>query len=121
MNQQTTLFERLGGVDGITQLASDLVDLHLKNPLLAPRFVNSDVAQMKNGGATFFIAGLGGPDVYRGKDMLAVHSGLNISAVEFMAVLDDACLALEKNQVPRREQEEVLFILHSFRTDIMAV
>lgn len=118
---QNSLFERLGREEGITALAGDLVDLHIKNPTLAPRFVNSDVAKMKTGASTFFIAGLGGPDVYRGKDMLSVHRGLNISAAEFMAVLDDACLALNKNKVGQREQEEVLYILHSFRGDVLGV
>jgi hemoglobin len=46
---------------------------------------------------------------------------MNISALEFMAVLDDALLALTKNKVGQREQEEVLFILHSMRADIVLV
>ncbi len=116
-----SLYERLGASDGITQIASDLVDFHLANPAVSARYAGSDIKAVKNGAATFFIAGTGGPSVYEGKDMLATHKGMNISAVEFMAVLDDALAALEKNNVGQREREEVLFILHSFRKDIILV
>ncbi len=35
---ELSLYERLGGSDGITKIASDTVDLHLKNAAIAPRF-----------------------------------------------------------------------------------
>ena len=116
-----SLFERLGGTETITKIAGDLVDIHLANPAIAPRYEGKDADTLKNGAATFFISGTGGPDVYRGKDMLSTHKGMNISATEFMAVLDDALAALEKNGVGQREQEEVLFILYSMRGEIVLV
>jgi len=116
-----SLFERLGGSVGITNIASDVVDNHLTNKAIATRFAQSDVASIKNAAATFFIAGTGGPDVYKGKDMLAAHKGMNISAAEFMAVLDDSLAALAKNNIPQREQEEVLFVLYSMRSQIVLV
>lgn len=116
-----SLYERLGGTDGINSIANDLVDLHLANPAIAPRFADSDPVKLKNGAATFFIAGTGGPSVYEGKDMLATHKGMNISAHEFIAVLDDALKALASNGIAQREQEEVLFVLYSMRSDIILV
>ena len=116
-----SLYERLGGSEGITRIASDLVDIHLSNPAIATRFENSDIEKAKNGAATFFISGTGGPDVYEGKDMLATHKGMNISAAEFMAVLDDALEALQKSNIGQREQEEVLFVLYSMRSDVVLV
>jgi hemoglobin len=116
-----SLYERLGGTEGITNIASDLVDIHMANPAIAPRFANSYPDKVKNGAATFFITGTGGPEVYEGKDMLATHKGMNISAHEFMAVLDDALEALAKNDIGQREQEEVLYILYSMRSDVILV
>jgi hemoglobin len=69
----------------------------------------------------FFITGTGGPNLYQGEDMRSVHKGMNISAIEFVAVLDDALEALQKNGVGQREQEEVLFILYSMRNDVILV
>ena len=53
--------------------------------------------------------------------MLAAHKGMNISAHEFMAVLNDALEALTRNDIGQREQEEVLFVLYSMRSDIVLV
>lgn len=116
-----TLFERLGAEQGITAIASDVVDNHLANKTIASRFAGGDVNAMKNGAASFFITGTGGPNIYKGKDMLATHKGMNISAAEFMAVLDDTLAALEKNNVGQREQEEVLFVLYGMRSAIVHV
>lgn len=116
-----SLFERLGGNKGITAITNDLVDCHLANPAIATRFAGSDVEFLKNAAATFMISGTGGENVYQGKDMLSAHKGMNISATEFMAVLDDALSAMEKNNVAQREQEEVLFVLYSMRSDIVFV
>ena len=117
----SSLYERLGGTEGITKIAGDLVDIHLANPRIAPRYEKSDIAAVKNGAATFFISGTGGPDVYEGKDMLATHKGMNIDCDEFIAVLDDALEALQKNNIGQREQEEVLFIFYSMKSDIVLV
>ncbi len=116
-----TLYERLGGTEGITAIASDLVELHMDNPRIATRYSSSDAASVKHAAATFFITGSGGPEVYRGQDMLTTHRGMNIDNDEFVAVLDDALAALERNGVGQREREEVLFILYSMKNDIVRV
>jgi len=116
-----SLYERLGGSDGIRAIAGDLVDLHLRNPRIAPRYAASDVARVKEAAASFFITGSGGPSVYQGKDMLSAHRGMNIDEAEFVAVLDDALEALDNNGVGQREKEEVLYILYSMKSDIVRV
>jgi len=115
-----TLFDRLGGEDGIKQIASDLIDIHLANPAISKRYADSDVAAVKNGAATFFITGTGGPSVYKGKDMVGTHRGMNISNDEFVAVLDDVIAALQKNNMPQRVQEEVLYIFFSMKNEVVA-
>lgn len=46
---------------------------------------------------------------------------MNIAASEFVAVLEDAMAALEKNNIGQREQEEVLFILFGLRSQVILV
>jgi hemoglobin len=116
-----SLFERLGGNAGITSIANDVVDNHVANKTIGTRFAKVDIPALKHAAATFFIAGTGGQNLYKGKDMLSAHKGMNISAAEFMAVLDDALDALTKNGIAQREQEEVLYILYSMRADIVLV
>jgi hemoglobin len=119
----TSLYERLGGTEGITKIANDLVDIHLQNPKITTRYTNakSNIDAIKHGAATFFIAGTGGPAVYEGKDMVTTHKGMNISDEEFNAVLDDAIKALDKNNVGQKEKEEVLFVLYSMKPEIVRI
>lgn len=114
-----TLYERLGGSDGIRAIANDLVDIHMANPRIAKRYIDSDPAAVKKAAAEFFITGTGGPDVYQGKDMITTHRGMNIDNDEFMAVLDDALLALTRNNIGQREKEEVLYVLFSMKSEIV--
>lgn len=118
-----SLYERLGSTNGIKSIANDIVENHLKNPAIAPRFENMKMTpdELKHAASMFFVAGTGGPNDYQGRDMLAAHKGMNISALEFMAVLDDALNALANNNIGQREQEEVLFILYSMRAEIVLV
>ena len=51
-----SLFERLGGTEGITRLANDVVDNHMANKAIATRFADSDIAKLKNAAATFFLS-----------------------------------------------------------------
>jgi hemoglobin len=98
-----------------------VVDIHVANPRIAPRYAASDLDKVKNGAATFFIQVSGGPSVYEGQDMLATHKGMNIDNDEFVAVLDDALEALEKNGIGQREKEEVLAFFYSLKGDVVHV
>ena len=115
-----SLYERLGGTDGIEAIAKDLVANHLANPTVKARYT-SDPKDIANGAATFFIQGTGGPEVYKGDDMPTTHRNMNISDAEFVAVLDDAMDALDKNGIGQREKEEVLFVLYSMKNDVVGL
>ena len=114
-----SLYERLGGTECIQRIVNDLVDNHAENPRISRRFAETDLDKLKKGAAEFFISGTGGPNVYEGKDMVSAHKSMNIGNDEFMAVLDDAMAALEKNNVGQREREEVIYILLSLKGEVV--
>ena len=116
-----TLFERLGGEEGIRSIASDVVDLHRENPVIRARFSNSDVASLKETVARFFIAGSGGPQIYEGKDMRSAHENMNIADNEYMAAVDDVMLALSNHGVGDSEKAQVLYIFYNLRSDVVGV
>ncbi len=117
-----TLYERLGGTEGITRLVHDAVDAHLNNPVVKTRFENTrDIEHAKRMSVEFFCAGSGGPQTYSGRDMRTAHRGMNISEQEFLAVVDDIMGAMAKNQVGEAEQKDVLSVLYSLKGDIIRV
>ncbi|TNE33659.1 MAG: group 1 truncated hemoglobin [Alphaproteobacteria bacterium] len=116
-----SLYERLGGTEGIRRIASNLVDRHIANPKIGARFAGSDVATVKRHAADFFITGSGGPEVYTGKSMLEAHHRMNISDEEYMAAVDDVMAALSDEGIGDTEKGEVLFIFYSLRPEVVRV
>ena len=122
MTATTTLYQRLGGAEGIARLVDDLVAAHLSNPIIKTRFENiKDLDHAKQMAREFFSAGSGGPQAYTGKDMLAAHKGMNISEQEYLAVMDDIVGAMNKNGIDEEAKKDVIAILYSLKGKIIRV
>ena len=118
---EASLYERLGGEDGIRAIAGDIFDNHAGNDLVKARYVDSNRDEVIQKVTEFICAGTGGAQEYTGKNMLDTHRGMNINEQEYMAVTEDIMAALEKNGVGAREQQEVLMITYSLRGEILRV
>lgn len=114
-----TLYDRLGGEQGIAVLVDRIVDLHLENPVVGTRFRHSDVQRGRAMAKEFFGAGSGGPNPYTGRSMPDAHAGMNVSEEEFLAVVDDMMTAMTQLGYGKAEQDEVLAIAWSLKGDIV--
>lgn len=114
------LYERLGGYAGIEATVDDVMDRHLRNPVVGTRFQKiEDLDHAKRMATDFFAAGSGGPHEYTGKDMLAAHAGMGIDAGEFLAVVDDILAALDARGRDAATRDEVLGILYGLKDQII--
>lgn len=126
MESTKSLYERLGGAEGIAVLVDDIVDAHMENPAINARYIPSKddpehFAQLKKHLRDFLGAGTGGPETYSGMDMPAAHRGMNINEGEYMHVLDDILKALDKNNIDPQTRSEVLSIAYSLKGDIIGL
>ena len=118
----TTLYQRLGGANGIAKLVDDVMAAHLINPVVKTRFESiKDLDHAKKMAREFFCAGSGGPEPYTGKDMLAAHKGMNVSEQEYLAVTDDIVGAMEKHKLSDDTKKDVIAILYSLKGNIIRV
>jgi len=120
-----SLYERLGGRDGISQIVDDTVEEHMNNTAINARFLPykeqpEKLAVIKQHTIEFFSAGSGGPPIYNGKDMVTAHKGMNISPAEYMHVIDDIFVALDKNSISEDTKKDVLAILWSLKGMIVS-
>lgn len=120
-----SLFERLGGRQGISSIVDDTVENHMNNTAVNARFLPlkndlEHLAIIKKHTIDFFVTGSGGPNVYQGKDMVTAHTGMNISPAEYMHVVDDIFMALDKNAIDDDTKKDVLFILWSLKGMIIS-
>ncbi len=117
-----TLYQRLGGAEGLARIVDDVIANHLANPVVRTRFENvKDLGRLKRMALDFFAMGSGGPSAYAGKSMPEAHRGMNISEQEYLAVMDDIVGALKKNDVSEEATRDVIAILYSIKGEIIRV
>lgn len=124
-NVPKSLFERLGGTQGIASIVDDVVDAHMNNPAIQVRFLPykeqpERMAVIRQHTIEFFSAGSGGNIEYTGKDMTSAHTGMNISPAEYMYVIDDVLQVLTRHNIDEESKKDVLAILWSLKGMIMA-
>ena len=136
--RKLTLFERLGGENGVTAIVDDFTQRALNDPRVnwgrkgakRSRIFGRDesvswtpneqnVATLKKHLVQFIALATGGPAQYDGKDITAAHSGMKITNAEFDAAVGDLKASLDKLQIATKEQKELLAILESTRPQIV--
>jgi len=106
-----TVFERLGGVPAIKAAVDAFYERVLADPDLKPFFVGVNLRWLKGRQNAFFIQALGGPQVYKGKDMASAHAGLPITKEHFGQVAGHLVAALASVGVPRPLIDEVVAVV----------
>lgn len=118
---ETSLYDRMGGRKAIRSITERAVANHFSNPVISVRFTHSNMSQQQlaDSATEFFCTGLSGEQTYKGKSMPEAHAGMNISADELIAALDDILNAMQSEGLGDREQAEVLKILYDMKPDIL--
>ncbi len=121
MNEKT-LYERLGGYDAISAVASDLLPRLQSDPLLARYWQNRGEDGMRREKqllVDFLCSSAGGPLYYTGRDMKTSHRGMKINERDWSTFLGHLNATLEVFKVPRRERDEVVAFVQSTKADIV--
>jgi hemoglobin len=63
----------------------------------------------------------GGMEKYSGMDVPTVHKGMNISEKEFLSVVDDFMLVLENHEVSDQTKKDMLYVLYSFKGQVIGL
>lgn len=114
-----SLYERLGGDEGLTKIIRDTIALHHENPDIAHYFTDVDDDVLAGHVIDFFAAGTGGPVNYHGRDMTTAHASMNMSDADFDSAVADVLTAVKTNGVDAESAAEVAAILESLRPGVM--
>jgi hemoglobin len=119
---QTSLYERLGGYDGITVFVNDLLP-RLKGDSQLGRFWQNrgddGVAREKQLLIDYLCSSAGGPMYYTGRDMKISHKGMRISEDDWSIFLQHAGATMDALQIPRQECDDVVAFVLSLKGDIV--
>ena len=102
------VFQGLGGKPGIRAIVATLIPVILADPRIKDSFVDIDMKNLALRLEEQFCVLGGGPCVYKGKDMVEIHDGLNITNAQFNALAEDLQIAMERSGVPSRVQNQLM-------------
>lgn len=119
-----TLYTRLGGIDAIAAVTDKFLTNVASDNMINSRFAStvadpSRLQLLRNNLIDQICAGAGGPCQYKGKTMVQAHTGMNITAAEFTALVGDLVAALDFYNVPAAEKNDLLAVLGPMQTDIV--
>ena len=119
---QKSLFDRLGGYEGITGFVSDLLP-RLQGDSKLGRFWQNrgddGLAREKQLLIDYLCSVTGGALYYTGRDMKTTHVGMKISEGDWTLFLQHAGATMEALQVPQQECDEVVAFVLSLKDDIV--
>jgi hemoglobin len=116
-----SLYERLGGNEGITAVVDDFVARCAADDRINGKFARTDIARLKSSLIDQVCEATGGPCTYSGRDMRTTHDGMSVTAGEFDALVADLVATLNRFSVPEAEKTELLGALSPMRADIVEV
>ncbi len=121
---EKSLYDRLGGYDGITGFVNNLLPRLQADTQLGRFWQNrgdDGMAREKQLLIDFLCSNAGGPVYYTGRDMKLSHAGMKISASDWSIFLAHAGDTMEALSVPKQECDDVVAFVLSLKDDIVEV
>jgi hemoglobin len=116
----STLFDRIGGQNGVATVVTAFYARVTADPLLAGWFDGLDMARLVAHQRRFLAAALGGPDRYGGRDLCAAHRRLGITDDAFDRVAGHLATALTDLGVHDDDVATILGSVAGLRSAVVA-
>lgn len=119
--QDKTLYERLGGKEGIVKVVDDFAARCVADARINKKFAKSDAARLKTMLVDQICGATGGPCEYKGNDMKTAHKNMGVTDGEFTALVENLVASLDHLKVPEAEKKELLALLGPMKPKIVEV
>jgi hemoglobin len=104
----TSLYDRLGGGEGLRIMVGELVDRSASDPATGRSFAKTDLERIKRLLAEQLCQLSGGPCRYSGDDMRQVHGGLGITETEFYGMVGHLRAILDRHGIAQADKNALL-------------
>ncbi len=108
MYTQPTLYEKLGGQQALERIVDDFYKGILADDTINDFFAHTDMDLQRRHQTAFISYALGGSEQYTGRSMEKAHTGLNLQAEHFDAILKHLSEALAMHGVSPEDINTVL-------------
>src|SRR5579871_5564810 len=114
-----SIYDRIGGAAAVQATVEAFYVRVLADPELQPFFENTNMTVLKAGQRAFFGQVLGGPEVYRGRDMRSAHANLQITQQHFDKVAGHLVDTLKSLGVDEETVEEIVVAVAPLAAEIV--
>lgn len=122
--EERSLYQRLGGYDGIAAATDDLLGRLQSDPRIRDFWKGASLDNRRKARqliVDFMTEAAGGPAYYVGRDMKQAHEGMRISEADWAVFMEHSEATLDHFEVPARERAEVLGFFESLKGEIVEV
>jgi len=117
---EASLYDRLGGRDGIHAIFVELVEIFSNDPNAVAMLEGVDTDRMIEVSTDHLASHSGGSETYGGRDITEVHARLNIDAEMFLNAGAAFGLAMQSTGAPSDVAQEVQRLMIGMRDKVMA-
>ncbi|OWQ88347.1 group 1 truncated hemoglobin [Roseateles aquatilis] len=114
-----SLYRALGGTEGLTRIASGLVDRAYADERIKLKFDGVNPKFLKEQLRNQFCQLSGGPCVYDGETMKNSHAHLALTKADFNALVEDLQASMDEQGVPFSVQNRLLALLAPMHRDVI--
>lgn len=114
-----TLFEALGGREGLVRLIDGMVDRAVADPRIKAAFEETSIPRLKSLAVEHLCQVTDGGCVYTGRDMRKAHAALNLSVRDFDALAEDLQDTMDALGIAAPVQNRLIARLAPMQRDIV--
>ncbi|HEY3839644.1 MAG TPA: group 1 truncated hemoglobin [Bryobacteraceae bacterium] len=118
MEKLLTLFDRVGGEQGVKNLVRSFYDRVLQDPELAAFFEDASIDRLFAMQYEFFAAALGGPVGYSGLSIYQAHFGRGIEKDHFARFVNHLIETLRGFQLTESEIHALISRVNTYADDV---
>jgi hemoglobin len=119
MSEQT-LYERLGGHDGIRAVVDDFYDRLVEDEDLGPFFEGSDMELLRRTQTDFLCEAAGGPETYDAAPVREAHLHVPFTPEHIQRAVELLEESLDAFDVPEEDAEKVVNAVAAYEADLLA-
>jgi len=118
IENQQTLFERVGGEQAIAELIDQFYDRVVTDPELKPFFRNVSMVKLRRMQRDFFSAALDGPINYTGRPLGYVHHGRGITKHHFSLYVGHLINTLQNFALKEQDVQDIISRINTYADEI---
>ncbi len=117
---ESTLYERLGGREGIRAVVDDFYDRLLADDDLGPFFADADVSTLRRTQTAFLCEAAGGPETYDAAPVREAHLHVPFTPEHIERAVELLRVSLDEFDVPEDDADAVVQAVAQYESDLLA-